>query len=49
MQAIGYCEYCGADILEERDNYGEVKIEYTCKCNDEYDENKEDIDALHIN
>jgi len=41
MIIIGYCDWCGSNILEERDMDGEIKIEYTCDCNKE---NKEDID-----
>ena len=38
MIIIGYCDWCGSEILEEKDQYGEVQIIYTCQCMEEDEE-----------
>ena len=43
MQIVGYCDYCSNKILEERDLDGEVEIVYTCRCNEETEEENLDV------
>lgn len=47
MTIQSYCDYCGSQILEERDIWGnEVKIIYTCKCMEDNEVSDEDTDYL---